>query len=247
MYEHRRNMLVSMIQSATKYAINIFLNIIKTLLIIVGAQTIMQSQEPVHSISRPATPTKEFIEKNNHHLWKNDELHSSIIFSIDHMGISKIYGRFDKFNIMLITPAYNKKNNFSNSSVKLIIDAGSINTQNSDRDNHLKTRDFLSTDIHSNIELNAILHESKKENVYDVVGTFYLNGVERKIKLKALYNGTINNINGETVSMFKIKGKINRKHHNVIWNKILDNGGLLIGDMIDFEANIQMIQQPIYK
>jgi polyisoprenoid-binding protein YceI len=234
-----------MTKNAAKWFINRCIRFIKALVLVIGMYTMAQSHQDTF-IVRPATPPQGEYEKNKIDVWKLDKAHSSVVFSIEYMKTSKIWGRFDDFDVTLLVSAHNKENNFNNGSVDLAINANSISTQNSNRDNHLKSREFLSTDIHPSIDFNGELHQTKKENVYDMSGVFYMNGVEKKIKLKTTHTQTITNINGEIISMFQIKGKINRKHHKIIWNKILDNGGLLMGDTIDFEANIQMVKQPMY-
>jgi len=239
MYEHRRIMLTSMTKNITKWVINRFIQLIKVLILVIGMYTMAESHQNFGT-DRPSTPPAGEFEKNRVDIWKLDKAHSSIVFSIEYMKSHKIWGRFDDFTTTLIVSAHNKQNEFDGGSVILSINGNSINTQNDDRDKHLQSRDFLSTDIHPNINFDGTLHQTKKENVYDLNGLFYMNGVERKIKLKAIHTQTITNINGQIICMFQIKGKINRKHHNIIWNKILDNGGLLIGDFVNFEANIQL-------
>lgn len=247
MYQDRRKTLTLMINDTTKWFIIKVINLIKIFLItIVGLHGMAHSEEhdSLTNIMRPTTPDPRKI--NKYYVWKMDQEHSSIVYYVEYMKISKIWGRFDSFDATLILDAKEKAINFNSATIELKIDANSINTQNSDRDTHLKSRDFLSVDIHPNINLDGTLYQTKKENVYDMVGIFYMNGVERKIKLKVKHMGTMTNIDNEIISMFQIKGKINRKHHNIIWNKILDNGGILIGDVINFEANIQMVKQPSY-
>lgn len=252
MYSERRSILNEMINNGIRVVKNCILytsiNIKKLFivsLILIGSYNIMHSNE--NQIPRVAVLDPEIYKKSMWvSTWGIDEKHSSIMFSIDYMTLSKIRGNFESYAIKLSIHDRKFNNDFNLASVIVKIDSKSISTQNRDRDNHLKSRDFLSTDIHPDIEFNATLHKTKKENIYDLVGILYLNGVEKKIKLKATHKGTIQNINNQLISMFEIKGNINRKQHNITWNKILDNGGLLIGDDITLEANIIMINEIMY-
>jgi polyisoprenoid-binding protein YceI len=163
-----------------------------------------------------------------------DIVHSSIQFSVKHMVISNVKGTFDKFDGVV---NYDPEN-IANSSVEVTIDVGSINTKDEKRDEHLRSEDFLDASKHPNISFksNKIV---KKDDGYVAVGTLTIRGVSKEVELPFVVNGPITNPWGQTVIGVEVEFKLNRQDYGVKWNKTMDSGGLVVGDDIKIEINLE--------
>lgn len=163
-----------------------------------------------------------------------DIVHSSIQFSVKHMLISNVKGTFDKFDGVI---KYDPEN-IANSSVEVTIDVASINTKDQKRDDHVRSEEFLDASKHPNITFksNKIV---KKDDGYVAVGTLTIRGVSKEVELPFVLNGPITNPWGQTVIGIEIEFKLNRQDYGVKWNKTMDSGGLVVGDDIKIEINLE--------
>jgi polyisoprenoid-binding protein YceI len=166
--------------------------------------------------------------------YKIDFAHSSIEFSVKHMMVSNVKGSFDKFDG---TITYDP-DNIANSSVQFSIDAASVNTKNEKRDEHLRSADFFDAANHPEITFKSE-KISKKGDGYVATGTLVMHGVSKKIDLPFVLNGPVQNPWGQTVVGVEINYQINRKDFGLEWNKTMDNGGLVVGDDVKIEINLE--------
>ena len=163
-----------------------------------------------------------------------DPAHSSVEFSVKHMVISNVKGTFDDFEAVI---NYDP-DNIEKSSVEVSISVSSINTKDEKRDGHLRSPDFFDVENHPSITFKSD-KIVKKGDGYVAVGTLTIRGVARKIELPFQLNGPIQNPMGETVMGVEIEIELNRKDYNVKWNKTMDNGGLVVGDDVKIEINLE--------
>ena len=166
--------------------------------------------------------------------YKLDKSHSSIEFSVKHMVISNVKGSFDEFDAVI---NYDP-NNIENSSVDVSIKVASINTKDEKRDEHLRSPDFF--DAANNAEITFKSDKiMKKGDGYVALGTLTMRGVSKKIELPFELNGPVQNPWGQTVMGIVVEYELNRKDYKIEWNKTLDNGGLLVGDNVKIEINLE--------
>jgi len=163
-----------------------------------------------------------------------DITHSSIEFSVKHMMISNVKGTFDTFtgSIML------DPKNIENSSVDISIDVSSVDTRDEKRDNHLRSADFFDSENHPAITFKSD-KVTKKGDGYVASGTLVLHGVSKKVDIPFVLNGPIQNPWGQTVIGIELEYKMNRKDYGLEWNKAMDNGGVVVGDEVKIEINLE--------
>jgi len=166
--------------------------------------------------------------------YKLDTSHSSIEFSVKHMVISNVKGSFDEFEAVINFDP----DNIENSSVDVSINVASINTKDEKRDEHLRSPDFFDVANHPQITFKSD-KIMKKGDGYVAVGTLTMRGVAKKIELPFQLNGPVQNPWGQTVLGIVIEYELNRKNYDVKWNKTMDNGGLVVGDDVKIEINLE--------
>lgn len=157
-----------------------------------------------------------------------DTAHSEIGFSVKHLVIATVKGRFAKYE-----GTFNfdeAKGELSDVDVK--IDATSINTNEPKRDEHLNSPDFFDTKANPTITFKSEKVDSKKGKPSKIHGTLTMRGVAKKLALDVDYKGVVKDAWGNDKIVFSATGKINRKDFGVSWNKSLDKGGVAVGDEV---------------
>lgn len=173
--------------------------------------------------------------------WTFEKSHCKFSFSVAHFGISETEGQFRKFEGTIAT----EKTDFSDAKMTVVLDVNSIDTDDAQRDEHLKSADFFDTEKYPTMTFvsTSFKKVGKSKTHYKLEGNLTLHGVTKKITLDAVYGGTIlKDPFGNTKAGFKFTGKINRKDWGLIWNKTLDTGGLAIGNEVNLSANIEFLK-----
>jgi polyisoprenoid-binding protein YceI len=171
--------------------------------------------------------------------WQIDSAHSDITFSVRHMMISKVRGRFTEFggtvNFDEETP--------TNSSVHVEIDAASIDTQEEDRDNHLRSGDFLDVENYPKLIFASKRVEQTGDNTGKLIGDLTIRDVSKEVVLDVEYAGQAKSPWGTTSAGFYGSTEINRKAFGLTWNQALETGGVLVGDKIKIEIDLEIVKQ----
>jgi polyisoprenoid-binding protein YceI len=175
-------------------------------------------------------------------VWEIDRAHSSINFSISHMVINDVTGKFNEFEGKIIVPTA-LSNDFSNTSVEIVIKASSINTDNLKRDEHLRGSDFFDVVKYENITFKSTSFVKTGENDYKITGNLKMHGIVKPVIFEAKLKGVVTDPWGNTRAGFKVKTVINRYDFDIIYNSTLETGGLLLGKTVDVEANIEIIKK----
>ncbi|MGV9309547.1 MULTISPECIES: YceI family protein [unclassified Nonomuraea] len=160
-----------------------------------------------------------------------DVNHTTIGFVAKHMMVSKVRGTFEKFNGS-ITIADNPLE----SSAELTIDASSISTNAADRDNHLRSGDFLDAETHPQLTFKSTRVVNHKGDEFTVLGDLTIRGVTREVELTVEYGGVGTNPWGQQVWGFSIATEIDREAFGLTWNAALETGGVLVGKKIKIEV-----------
>lgn len=168
--------------------------------------------------------------------WKLDKNHSSIGFSVKHLVISTVSGNFKDFDITLTTA----KDDFSDAAVQAVIKTASINTDNTARDNHLKSDDFFNAEKFPEIKFTSTSFEKIGEGKYKITGDLTIRDVTKKVVFDAVYNGSIKTPWGNTAMSWTAATVINRFDYNLKWNKALESGGLIAGQDVTITINLEM-------
>jgi polyisoprenoid-binding protein YceI len=171
--------------------------------------------------------------------WQIDSAHSHVAFSARHMMISKVRGRFEIFS-----GAINfDENNPEASTVNVEIDAASINTRVEDRDNHLRSADFLDAENHPTLTFVSKRVEVTGEDSGKLIGDLTIRGVSNEVVLDVEYAGQAKSPWGTTSAGFSASTKINRKDWGLEWNAPLETGGVLVGDTISIDIELELVKQ----
>lgn len=169
--------------------------------------------------------------------WKLDPTHSTVGFSVKHLMISKVRGTFESFDATIVTAE-----NPNESSIEAVIDVASVNTNQADRDNHLRASDFFKVDEFPTMTFRSTEVVATGED-FTVQGNLTLRGVTKPVTLKGEFGGVITDGYGQTKAAASASTKINRHDFGVAWNAALEAGGMTLGDDVTINLDLQVILQ----
>lgn len=171
--------------------------------------------------------------------WEIDPDHSTAEFSVRHLMISTVRGRFGKFSGTIVgNPA-----DLVTATAHLTIDVASIDTRQPDRDQHLRSADFFDAEHYPDMTFDSTAITRVGENVYDVVGNLTIRGVTRPVSVHVEYAGTSKDPWGNLRAGFTGTAKINRKDFGVTWNQALETGGVLVGDEVRITVELETVKK----
>ena len=169
--------------------------------------------------------------------YKIDPSHSEVGFTIRHM-VSNVRGRFNDFSGTVdMDPKAPQKG-----SVEFSVKTTSIDTGNADRDKHLRTADFFDVEKYPEITFKSDSVKSAGKDKYNVTGTLTMHGVSKKVTLPVTFNGEGKDPWGNTRAGFETSTKLDRKEYGIVWNKAIDNGGVLLGDDVNVSINLETVK-----
>lgn len=175
------------------------------------------------------------ISKKNR--WVLDPAHSELTFKVKHMMISNVKGAFTDFAVEM------DGEDFSNSAIRVRINASSITTGNEQRDTHLKSADFFDVDNHKEIIFERTSFEKKEEDQYLLKGILTMRGISKEISLDVEFGGMNKDPWGNDKAGFSVSGKIRRKDWGLNWNAALEAGGVMVSEEVKISAEIQFVKQ----
>jgi polyisoprenoid-binding protein YceI len=162
--------------------------------------------------------------------------HSKIGFNIDYMMMSDVDGRFKVFHGDF---DFNEKTK-ELSNIKVEINSESVDSNDEKRDFHLRGQEFLFSEVHRYITFTSKgVIKIKPDNTFEAPGVMSLRGISKPVTFHGVYKGSGKDAWGKDNHFFTLKGEINRKDYKMTWNKKLDNGGYLVGDVIRINIVLQ--------
>lgn len=164
--------------------------------------------------------------------WNLDTTHSEITFKVRHMMISNVKGTFNTFTAEVEA----EDDTFKNAKVSATIQTDSIDTNNADRDTHLKSADFF------NVEQNPTITFESDSLADDVTGHLTINGVTKPVQLEVEFGGINQDPWGNTKAGFTFEGKIKRSDFGLNWNAALETGGVLVSDEVKISGELQFVK-----
>lgn len=179
-------------------------------------------------------PAMAFAEATT---WQVDPAHTGIQFSVRHF-FSQVPGRFNDFSG---TIKYDPESP-SSSSVEFTIQAASINTDNADRDNHLRSADFFDVEKHPTLSFKSTEVKAVSDGKLEVTGDFTVRGVTKRITVPVVFLGSMDTPMG-TRAGFHTEFKVDRKEYGVSWNRALDQGGAILGDEVRIEIAVEAVKK----
>ena len=151
--------------------------------------------------------------------------------------IANVKGGFKNFSVDIAGEDIFK------SSLHVTIDASSIDTGNTDRDNHLKSADFFDAENQKEILFKGTSFKKKDDEEYELKGLLVIKGVSKEISLDVEFGGINKDPWGNEKIGFSIEGKINRKDWGLNWNAALEAGGLLVSEEVKISGEVQFVKQ----
>ncbi|HEY2811997.1 MAG TPA: YceI family protein [Acidimicrobiales bacterium] len=186
----------------------------------------------------PATRTVDGVQVPAAGTYALDVSHSHVGFAIRHLMVSKVRGQFDRFSGSITIGE-----DPTDSSVEVEIDLASVDTRDEKRDAHLRSSDFLHTDLHPTMTFRSTSVRRAKGDAWTVEGDLTLHGVTRPIELEVSYEGSATSPWGTTSIGFSATGKLNRDDFGVNWNQALEAGGFMLGKDVNLEIEAEAIAQ----
>jgi len=169
--------------------------------------------------------------------WKIDPTHSEVTFSVRHLAISKVKGKFEQFDATIVTA-----DEIENSTVEAVIEIASVTTGQEQRDGHLRTGDFFAADEFPQMTFRSTGIRTSGDDLL-VDGDLTLRGVTKPVTLTAEFGGIVVDGYGQTKAGGSATTKINRTEFGVNWNAALEAGGLTLGDEVTINLELQFTLQ----
>jgi polyisoprenoid-binding protein YceI len=171
--------------------------------------------------------------------WDIDRSHSSLRFSVRHLNISTVHGRYDRWsgNIELDDAGAER------SQVSARIEAASINTDDPKRDAHLRSADFFDTDKYPTITFRSTRIEKTAEGRFQMSGDLSIACVTRTVALEVELLGQAKDPFGAERAVFAATTTIDRRDFGLVWSQVLETGGLLVGEKVKIEISIEAIRR----
>lgn len=171
--------------------------------------------------------------------WVLDPSHSEILFKVKHMMIANVKGEFRKFNVEVQTAG----DDFNHAMVRVSIDAGSVFTNNEDRDKHLRSADFFDAENYKELVFEGKKLTKVDDENYKLTGNLVIKGIEKEVTLDVEFGGINKDPWGRQRAGFSVNGTINRKDWGLTWNAMLETGGVLVSDEVKISADVQFVKQ----
>ncbi len=168
-----------------------------------------------------------------------DASHTSIDFSVSHMVISNVTGKFKDVSGTLVSTG----DDFTNAKIDVLIPAKSVNTENEKRDEHLRSADFFDVTKYPDVKFKSTSVKKTGDGKYTITGDLTLRGVTKSVDLATTFKGTAKSPWGQTVVAFKATTMIPRKEFGLTWNKALEAGGVLVGEDVELTLNVELVKQ----
>jgi polyisoprenoid-binding protein YceI len=175
----------------------------------------------------------------NSPVWKIDQAHSSIHFSVRHLMVARVHGQFRRFGGELAL----NESDITRSSVRLHIDLEGVDTGNADRDASLRSERFFDAARFPVLSFNSREVERSGESMYRVVGDLTVRDVTRPVVLEIEHGGFITDLRGARRAGFSVRTSVQRSEFGMVWNQTLEAGGVAISDRVDIHADVETVSE----
>ena len=169
--------------------------------------------------------------------WQLDTTHSTIGFTVRHMVVARVHGRFTRYEGRLFL-----NGDLTKAQAEVKIDAASLDTQVEARDTHLRSQDFFDVAAFPRVIFRSRRVEAAGTNSYRVVGDLTVRDTTREVVLEMELLGRVKDPFGAERLAFHARTSIDRKDFGLVWNKALETGGMLVGERVDIELDVQAVK-----
>jgi len=171
--------------------------------------------------------------------WVIDPAHSEIQFKVKHLMITTVTGHFRKFDLQVETEA----DDFTNArSVVFTAEVDSVDTNNAQRDTHVKSADFFAADQYPQIKFVGKKLEKDRDK-YTITGDLTMRGITKPITLDVEFCGIVTDPWGQTKAGFTVSGKVKRKDFSLMWDAVTEAGQVVASNEVKIHCEIQLIKQ----
>lgn len=172
--------------------------------------------------------------------WSVDPMHSEVQFKVKHLMITTVTGYFQKFHV----EAETEDEQFTNpKNVLFTADVNSINTNNEQRDTHLRSPDFFDVENHNELRFEGTNYENVGGDDYKLHGDLTIRGISKPVTVNVEFGGIVVDPYGQTKAGFTVTGKVSRKEFGLTWNGVTEAGNVVVSDDIRINAEIQLVKQ----
>jgi len=170
--------------------------------------------------------------------WSVDPVHSTVGFSVKHLGIANVRGKFDEFEGTLEI-GENDESARAYGTVKAV----SVDTSDSGRDEHLRSADFFGVEQNPELRFESAEITQVDEDTFEITGDLSMNGVTKPIRLSAEVQGTETDPWGNERVALEVTGQLNRRDWNMTFNQALGSGNLLVGEKVKLSLDISAVKR----
>lgn len=167
--------------------------------------------------------------------WTVDKAHSKVGFTVTHLVISEVEGSFGVYEGEI----QSEGTDFENAAISFAVDVQSIDTDNSMRDDHLKSDDFFNAESYPTMNFTSTSFTKVSDKKYELKGILTIRDVAREITFEVKHGGIAQDGYGNTKAGFKATGVINRFDYGLRWNAMTEAGGLVVENEVAIELNLQ--------
>lgn len=171
--------------------------------------------------------------------WIQDASHSTVGFAVKHMLVSSVRGNFKDYKITVLSD----KEDFSDAKIEVVINTSSVNTDNGDRDNHLRSDDFFNAEKYPTMVFKGKSMKKVGKNKYKLTGDLTIRDVTKTVTLDVEFGGKVKDPWGNTKTGFTISGDINRFDYGLKWSKAVEAGGLVVGENVHIACDVELAKQ----
>lgn len=168
--------------------------------------------------------------------WAIDKSHTKIGFAVDHLVISEVEGYFRTFDGKVSS----KGDDFQDATIEFSVEINSINTDNKDRDNHLKSDDFFNAEKYPKMTFKSTSFKKVKDKKYKLTGDLTIRNTTKRVDFDVTFNGIVKDPWGNTKAGFKITGELNRFDYGLKFNALTELGGAVVGEIVRLNINIEI-------
>ena len=171
--------------------------------------------------------------------WLVDAAHSSIDFAVKHMMIATVKGAFHEFDATVEADLAD----LTTANIAFSVNVASVDTRNSDRDNHLRSADFFDVENYPQMTFQSTSIKKTGDGDYEVTGDLTIRGTTHPATFEAAFEGQGKDPWGNEKVGFSANGRINRSDYGLTWNAALETGGVLVGDQVKISLDIEAAKQ----
>lgn len=168
--------------------------------------------------------------------WSVDNSHSNVKFSITHLVVSEVEGSFKTYGGKVTAPS----DDFQNADIQFSVDVASINTDDANRDGHLKGEDFFNAEKYPKMTFKSTSFKKVNGKNYVLEGDLTIRDITKRVKFDVVHTGVVKDPYGNTKAGFKAKTQIKRFDYGLKWSAAVETGGLVVSNEVDITLNIEL-------